>query len=133
MELRGQIVMRLTNRQAHTLVEALIVIAILVILAALIYSNVGPAQEKARRTDCLANLSQLTHAISMYRADYDGADTGATPAQCGFPNSPWALLPYTGQNEGLFHCPSALKSRADQATAPNSGRWTLYGMNLWKD
>src|SRR2546423_6118174 len=105
-------VSRFTIRRAHTLVEALIVIAILIILAALIYANMGPAKEKARRSVCLSNLSQLNHAITMYRAGYDGADTGATPTQCAFPNSPWLLLPYTGQNEGVFHCPSATRARA---------------------
>jgi len=45
----------------------------------------------------------------------------------------WLLLPYTGQNEGVFHCPSATRARADQVAAARTGRWTLYGMNLWKD
>src|SRR5215831_8056757 len=91
---------------AHTLIEALVVIAILAILAALIYSNMGPMQEKGRRVTCLSNLSQLNHALSMYRSDYDGSEAAATPSQGGFPANLWDLLPYAMQEEGIYHCPS---------------------------
>jgi type II secretory pathway pseudopilin PulG len=120
-------------RVGHTLIEALIVIAILVILASLIYSNIGPVQEKGRRIACLSNLSQLNHAIALYRSDYDGEEASSTPAQCGFPPGAWELLPYTGREEGIFHCPSVLRSRISQLADPKTGRWTLYGMNLWND
>src|SRR5439155_959930 len=89
--------------------------------------------EKARRTACLSNLSQLNHAIAMYRADYDGADSAATPAQCGFPPGAWELLPYTAHDEGVFHCPTVPRGRARQLADPKTGRWTLYGLNLWDD
>src|SRR5262249_40181519 len=116
-------------RSGHTLIEALIVITILALLAALIYSNMGPMQEKGRRIVCISNLSQLNHAISLYRSDYDGEEASSTPALCGFPPSAWALLPYARYEEGIFHCPSVIKSRISQLVDPRTGRWTLYGMN----
>jgi prepilin-type N-terminal cleavage/methylation domain-containing protein/prepilin-type processing-associated H-X9-DG protein len=55
-----------------TLVEMLVVIAVISILAALLFPVFAAAREKARQTTCLSNLRQLTIGIIQYTDDYNG-------------------------------------------------------------
>lgn len=55
---------------AFTLIELLVVIAIIAILAALLLPALAAAREKARRTACLNNLSQMSKALEGYLGDY---------------------------------------------------------------
>jgi len=54
---------------AFTLVELLAVIAILGILAALLFPALNAATAKARRATCLANVKQINQGVMMYAAD----------------------------------------------------------------
>ncbi len=55
-----------------TLIEWLVVIAIIGILVALLFPERHYAGEKVRRAVCLANLKQVGQAIGLYAADYSG-------------------------------------------------------------
>jgi len=55
--------------QAFTLVEMLIVIAVIAILAAIILPVLGRAKESARRTACASNLKQWAFAFHCYVED----------------------------------------------------------------
>ncbi len=60
------------RRRGFTLIELLTVIAIIAILAALLFPVMATAREQARATSCMSNLHQLWVAASVYKAD-DGA------------------------------------------------------------
>src|SRR5436305_12014720 len=54
-----------------TLVELLTVIAIISLLAALLFPVFAAARGKAREITCVSNLRQIGMAIRMYSQDYD--------------------------------------------------------------
>lgn len=60
-----------TRRRGFTLLEILIVIAIIGLLAAILFPVFASVREGARRGACLSNLRQLGQAITMYTGDHD--------------------------------------------------------------
>lgn len=72
-----------------TLVELLVVVAIISILATLIFPSVGTSLGKAKQVTCGSNLRQLGVGFLMFAADHGGAlpagqgNGGAWPAKIG--------------------------------------------------
>lgn len=66
--------MRKSNlaHRAFTLVEVLVVIAILLILAAILFPVFSRSRQNSRRAQCASNLKQLGLAWQMYADDCDG-------------------------------------------------------------
>lgn len=60
-----------SSKRAFTLLELLVVVAIIAILAALLFPVYAQARDKARQTQCLSNQFQLGLAMQMYVQDYD--------------------------------------------------------------
>jgi prepilin-type N-terminal cleavage/methylation domain-containing protein/prepilin-type processing-associated H-X9-DG protein len=61
----------LQRRPAFTLVELLVVMAIIAVLAALLLPSLSTARERARRAVCASNLHQLAAACLIYSQEWD--------------------------------------------------------------
>jgi prepilin-type N-terminal cleavage/methylation domain-containing protein len=56
-------------KRAFTLLELLVVIAVIAILVALMFPSVNRAEARARRTICMSHLRQISVGIRMYSED----------------------------------------------------------------
>lgn len=89
----------------------LVVIAIIALLAAVLFPVFARAREKARQTVCVSNMKQLGLGFAQYAQDYDGGYPNACSAnpalstQCTATGDPylwtgqhfrWLVLPYLG-------------------------------------
>lgn len=112
-----------------TLVELLIVIAIILILSAMLLPALNSARAKARNIACLNNLKQFGMANEMYQSDYDGVlpfnyyTTASVWYRLYESYIPYNIAPKTIENyparkASPYTCPSALPI----ANAPN-GYW----------
>jgi prepilin-type N-terminal cleavage/methylation domain-containing protein/prepilin-type processing-associated H-X9-DG protein len=61
-----------TQRRGFTLVELLVVIAVIAVLAGLLFPVLAHARERARQMTCLSNLRQIGTAHLLYLDDWDG-------------------------------------------------------------
>jgi prepilin-type N-terminal cleavage/methylation domain-containing protein len=59
-------------RRGFTLVELLVVIAVIAVLAAVLFPVFAKAREHARKSRCRHNIHQIVIAIRMYLDDSDG-------------------------------------------------------------
>jgi len=97
------------KRRAFTLIELLIVVAILAILGAIVYVLLGGAREKSKQVVCISNLRQIGIAVAMYRSDYDMKGGRGFPnvwQALGVPKNPWQL--YFGKyitDHRIHQCP----------------------------
>lgn len=130
------------RKAAFTLIELLIVIAIIAILASIIFPVFARARESARRAGCQSNMKQLGLAITQYAQDYDEVmvpdclDGTAYATGCyvatstATENYKWMdlIYPYV-KSEQAFNCPSARSShpKYSYANGANYGHYSVNG------
>lgn len=109
-----------TRSRAFTLPELLTVLAIMLILAGILFPVFGAAQESARKSVCASNFRQAALATTLYVADYDDFFMPASYRPLRVANQvndrTWVqlLLPYE-RSLATFQCPSdtGRRSRRD--------------------
>ena len=99
------------ERRTFTLIELLIVIAIIALLAAMLLPALNKAKDKAAETKCISNLKQITQGVIAYTMDFHDQMPLARPwfdtsseiretafwsAKKGYDNQGLGLLPQTG-------------------------------------
>ncbi len=114
--------------RGFTLVELLVVAAILSLLMAILFPVFSPARRKADQTNCLSNTRQLGTALFLYAQDYDETLPCGLQYYQGqrlWSGQGWAgeCLPYL-KNRGVLHCPEDTQTRSE-ARHPS----TSYGYN----
>ena len=139
---------RIRSRCGFSLVELLVVVAILAILAALLLPALARGKSSAHRIKCVSNLHQLGVATQMYWEDnmgncfrYGGVHTNGgqlywfgwigagSEGQRLFDARAGALHPYL-QGRGVELCPAFNYSLA-QFKSKASGTTFGYGYNLY--
>lgn len=114
-------------KKAFTLIELLIAIAIIAILAAILFPVFARARENARRTNCASNLKQIALGIMQYTQDND--EYFPRPRPFGGGPGDWVTptLPYL-KNTQLFRCPS---HHQPAGAIMGAGPRNDYAYNVW--
>jgi prepilin-type processing-associated H-X9-DG protein len=87
----------------------LVVIAIIAILAAILFPVFAKARERAKQSTCVSNLKQVGTAISEFADDHDDTLPEATVLLSATPTLPTALpniLSSYVKSHEVFQCPS---------------------------
>lgn len=126
---------RTESRKTHsfTLVELLLVIAIIAILAGLLMPALGRARESAKSISCVNNEKQIGTAMAFYANDFNDYQIPGrflyTPVTGGWGNWTNVLDRLYTHNSKLYHCPSEPNFAWD-AVNNKDGANTNYGIAI---
>ncbi len=138
--------------RTFTLIELLIVIAIISILASMLLPALKNARETGLRSSCKNNMKQIFLACDAYAADNNGYVPGVTP----YPPNPAASIGWAGTLvcndyikkpdgtsangnsstavpffDSILGCPKASILGLDQFAGCGQGYWSSYGANYY--
>lgn len=110
---------KINNSQGFTIMELVVVMAVIAILAALTFNAIGNAQAKARDSQRAGDLSTLHSRLEEYYNDYGGYPNTFTVSN--FPGiDPSALTDPNGVSVTMTS-PASDQSAAMAVTNPTSG------------
>lgn len=123
------------KRSCFTLVELLVVIAVITLLMALTIGVLHSSKQRAKSFLCMSRIRQLAVGLTMYEEENQtfpyGFRHGFTPPPGGYPGDPaydmlgwwWfhSIQGYGNMNGGIFCCPS------NSLRLPRLKRCVLYG------
>jgi prepilin-type N-terminal cleavage/methylation domain-containing protein/prepilin-type processing-associated H-X9-DG protein len=118
------------TRSAFTLIELLLVVAIIAILAALLLPTLSRAKAQGQRIQCASNLHQLHIAFQLYADDHGGVLPSYNgPSWVGLLyNRVPSLSPYPSPSprliQDMFHCPTIAKTLNAFTILPLTLTWT---------
>ncbi len=100
------------RRAAFTLIELLIVVAIIALLASILFPSLSRARQNARRMGCAANLRAFGRSLDYYKADtgrypvYNASGRYAMLTAIG-PIAKWVVSGALGDPRALY-CPVSI-------------------------
>src|SRR5215210_3296996 len=103
---------KLSRSKGFTLIELRVVIAIIAILASILFPVFARARENARRASCQSNLKQQSLGMIQYMQDYDERLVYTVYGEAS-----WRIriFPYVKSTQ-VYFCPSAAKPSANAFT-----------------
>ncbi len=124
-------------KKKFTLIELLIVIAIISILASMLLPALNSTREKARSINCVSQLRQTINGGLAYSQDYNGC----VPRACNYASDKYSWvtlmcnkLQYLPRK--ILICPSS-RNVPEAALIPSSGTeyayFNTYGISRWNN
>jgi type II secretory pathway pseudopilin PulG len=118
---------RFGSASCFTIVELLVVIAVIGIVAALLLPALTKARAMAKQSACLSNLRQVGTAIQLYGNDYsEKSKMTAVPFTS-------LLFPDYLKSNKCFQCPSDLNKEINPSLTDNDPAWRARIDNDWNE
>jgi prepilin-type N-terminal cleavage/methylation domain-containing protein len=106
-----------SSEQGFSLIELLTVIAIIAILAAMIFPAMTAVKQRANQTKCMSNMMNIAKAVKMYKLDNrkfpdslairDAALTGTFDQYMTMPKPGVLMGDYSMKTAEVFRCPGS--------------------------
>jgi prepilin-type N-terminal cleavage/methylation domain-containing protein/prepilin-type processing-associated H-X9-DG protein len=93
--------MHIEKKGGFTLVELLVVIAVIAVIAGMLGAALGPAKARAHATMCLNNMRQIGLAAALYSNDHDDQLPGSSHSHHSWIGT---LEPDSGKR-AIYRCP----------------------------